>query len=251
VDKSAYVQARAAWPGVELDPERFAHHVSERDTGQALHLDDLYLACACLGGDRAALDAFEHAFGPAIRQSLSRLDLSDAERNDLAQALRIKLFVDRALESYSGRGALHGFVRSAATRAAIDLTRRRKERPEEDEILGALPATDDAELDIIRRKFSTEFRAAFSATLATLTGEERAILAQHHIDGLSIDELAKLLDVHRATVARRIVKLRETLLMGTRERLLEKLNVDDETLESLWRVAASRLDVSVFRLLRS
>lgn len=254
--RRAYEQAQSAWPGVALDLAAFAEHVLARVDAEAalaaVHTGDLYLACACLRGDRAALEAFERAFGPPIRQSLARFDLSDAERSDLLQTLRVRLFVERALERYTGHGALHGFLRSAATRAGIDALRRRRERPdEEDEILGQLPATDDAELDLIRRKFSAEFRAAFSATLAGLAAEDRAILAQHYIDGLSIDELAALLQIHRATAARRIVKLRETLLTGTKERLQATLSLDSESLESLWRVAASRVHLSVFRMLRS
>ncbi len=214
----------------------------------AAQTNDLYLACACLRGDRAALDAFERVTADVVGQSLAKFDFSDAEKQDIAQSLRVLFFIKRSLDGYSGRGALRGWVRSAATRAALDAKDARKLRPDdEDEILGRLPATGDLELDLIKQKFNAEFKAAFGATIASLAPDDRTILAQHYVDDLSIDQLAAVLGVHRATVARRVAKLRETLLTSTKERLQALLKVDAETLASLMRVASSRLHVSVFR----
>ena len=242
--------ARMAWPGVEIPPEEIRVYATER-SAEGAHLADLYLACACLRGDRSALETFERVFTDVIGATLSRFDLSRAEREDVVQTLRIGFFVKRKLASYSGRGPLRGWVRSATTRAALDVVGARKLRPDRDaEILDGLPSTGDPELDLIRERFATEFRAAFAETLRALDPEDRMVLAQHYVDDLSIDQLAVILGVHRATAARRIVKLREELLHGTRKRLEQHLHVDRRALDSLMRLAASRLQVSVFRLLR-
>lgn len=255
--KLAHARARAAWPGVELAEEAFRAGVSARhasaETGElaGVQTDDLYLALACLAGARAALDAFEGTLGPVIDATLSRLSLTEPERADVKQGLRVAFFVKKTLEGYSGRGTLRGFVRSAATRAALDLLRTRKRRPDdEDDILGRLPATGDPELDLLRGRFVTEFRDAFAAALADLDAADRTVLAQHYVDDLTIDQLAAVLGIHRATAARRVARVRALLLEGTRARLRAKLDVDGEAFESLMRLAGSRLHVSVFRLLR-
>lgn len=257
--EEAYARAAAAWPGVTLPRPRFFEHLTSRlpagapvrDAVAAVQAGDLYLACACLSGDPAALDAFEHTYRDVIAVSLARLKLPAADRDDIAQNLRVAFFLKKTLAGYSGRGALRGWIRSAATRAAIDLVDSRKRRPDdEEEILGALPTTGNVELDLVRRRFGAAFRAAFAESLAALTAGDRLILAQHYVDDLSIDQLAAVLGVHRATAARRVARLREALLEGTRKRLTHALHIDPVTFDSLMRDAGSQLDVSVFRLLR-
>ncbi len=256
--EALHTRARAAWPGVNVALERFAAYLRERlpegageDALGEMFTDDLYLACACLDGDRAALEAFERAMFDAAGFSMARFDLGEAERKDLAQSLRLNFFARKAIARYSGRGALRGWVRSAATRAALDLVAARKQRPDnEDEILGALPALGDPELHLLRERFAAQFKEAFAATMAALEAEDRALLAQHYVDGLTIDQLAVVLGVHRATAARRIVRVRALLLDGTRERLERTLDIDTRAFDSLMRLAQSRLHISVFRLLR-
>jgi RNA polymerase sigma-70 factor (ECF subfamily) len=246
---SAYQQARAAWPTVLLDEATFEAHLAAR--AGATQTDDLYLACACLRGDPAALTAFDRTFAATIAQALAKYRLSDAERDDIGQKLRLLFFVQRQLEGYSGRGALGGWVRAAATREALQELRRRKQRPDdEDLILGRLPATGDVELDLIRGSFKESFKSAFTDALAGLDADDRSLLALHYVDDLSIDELARVLGLHRATAARRVAKVRDTLLAGTRDRLHERLQVGNETLDTLMREISSQLHVSVFKLLK-
>jgi RNA polymerase sigma-70 factor (ECF subfamily) len=259
--EGALAQARAAWPGVRLADEPFGAHLGAKLAGSdaptlaaalaAVQVDDLFLACACLAGDPGALAAFDRAMAGPIAQAAAEFRLATDEAAELTQGLRVTFVVKRSLAGYSGRGPLRGWVRASAHRAALHLVEKRARRPDdEDDILGALPATGDVELDAMRRRFSAEFRTAFTEAVAALAPADRTLLAQHYVDDLSIDQLAVVLGVHRATAARRIVKLREDLLEGTRTRLRGLLAVDVETLESLMRVAASRLDVSVFRLLK-
>jgi RNA polymerase sigma-70 factor, ECF subfamily len=255
-------RAAAAWPGIGLDPQIFVDHLAARlpqaaslslpAALAAISVEDLYLACACLRGERAALDAFERAYADVFAKSLARFDLSAAEREDLVQSLRVAFFLKKTLAGYSGRGSLRGWVRTACTRSALDFVESRRARPgdDADDILRNLPATGDVELDLVRQRAAAQVHAALSETIAALAPEDRALLAQHYVDELSIDQLALVYNVHRATVARRLVRLREALIGQTKARLREKLDVDGATLESIVRLATSRLDVSVFRMLR-
>lgn len=58
-----------------------------------------------------------------------------------------------------------------------------------------------------------------------MSSDERDLLRQHVLHGRTIDEIGAALGVHRGTAARRIARARETLLKGTRRRLMARLRV--------------------------
>src|SRR5262245_8995676 len=93
--------ARATWPQVRLRPERFAGFVAERfpEDGDGadpqklaqLHGADLYLACACAEGDRAALDALDQGPLSVCAAAAARVDRSPSFADEVKQALRQRL----------------------------------------------------------------------------------------------------------------------------------------------------------------
>src|SRR5262249_28596771 len=108
---------RAAWPKVRLAPERFEAFLAERlprsaDPAQmgGLHAADLYLACACAEGDRAALEALEQGPLAVCAAAAARVDRSPAFADEVTQTLRQRLLSPedgrpRILE-YEGRAPL-------------------------------------------------------------------------------------------------------------------------------------------------
>jgi RNA polymerase sigma-70 factor, ECF subfamily len=82
-----------------------------------------------------------------------------------------------------------------------------------------------------------------------LSDHDRVLLRQHHLDQLTIDELASLHKVHRATAARWIANARASLLSRVRERMIERLSISGGELDSALRLARSQLEVSIHRLL--
>jgi RNA polymerase sigma-70 factor (ECF subfamily) len=257
---SLRARVESSWPGIDVDRAIFYAFLGARvpdegsiaDAVASLHAGDLFLTCACLEGNPAALVAFEHRFAGDIIKALARFRLSSDEEQDLIQSLRVAFFVNKALAKYSGRGQLRAWVRATAVRTALNVIAARKPHDDRaEEVLGSLPATGDAELDLIRRRFRAEFGTAFAAAVASLDATERGLLAQHYVDGLTIDQLGEYLRVNRATVARRIAQLRATLLERTRKTLMRALDIDRGALESLMDVARSQLDISVYRLLKA
>src|SRR6185436_8511874 len=71
---------------------------------------------------------------------------------------------------------------------------------------------------LMKDVYRKSFKQAFEEALAALSIHDRLLLRQHFLDGLSIDRMAALHDVHRATAARWIAKLVEKLLVDTRAR---------------------------------
>jgi RNA polymerase sigma-70 factor (ECF subfamily) len=259
--------AREAWPALALTDVAFVGYLAGRlspdielATALAeLRAADLFLACGCARGDAAAMTAFETGYFNEIRHGYGRLKPSGASLEDVEQLLRLKLFVadgDRPakISSYSGRGDLRSWLRVIVVRALVDLGRDGRRRgPElavEPDELFALPSPDeDPELAYLKEHYRQEFRAAFFAALAGRTPRERNLLRQRFVHGLTVDQIAPLYRVHRATAARWVGKARSDLLAGTRRELRARLRVGRSELESIMRLIQSQLDVSLSRVL--
>ncbi len=247
-----YEGARRAWPRIELERALFERHVEERTPpggdATALHAPDLYLACACAQGDEQAIEEFERRYMREVGSFLARSNASPQFVDDVRQLLRERLFVDGRIERYSGRAPLGSWLRVVTLRVAADLRRAGKPNVELDEAVPA--AAIDPELDVIRRRYGDEFRAALRGALAGLGREDRSVLRLFYIDGLNIERIGALLRLSRATIGRRMVALRARVLKDTHRLLAERLHATPKELESLLRCVRSDLAMSLSVLLR-
>jgi RNA polymerase sigma-70 factor (ECF subfamily) len=255
--------ARRAWPEVQVDDARFVAHVArslpDEDTADALaklHATDIYLALACGMGDVRAIAEFEKRFIVDVPDALAHL-AAKAQPDEVVQVLRAKLLVaeegrEPKILDYSGRGPLAGWLRIAAIRTALDLARRRaNERTSSsaDALLDVPAAVEDPELEHIRARHRADFKRAFEEALRSISKEDRNILRLHLVDGLNIDEIGTIFQVHRATAARWIARCRERVHDETRRILTERLRIGDSELRSILGIVRSQLDLSINRLL--
>lgn len=256
--------ARAAWPGVEISPDAFARHLARHTPAdlpieralEGMHTDDLYLACACALGDSNALLAFEQHCLQTVAAAISGFRASSDLIDEVKQRVRDRTLVSAdgapKIASFSGRGDLRSWVRVMAVREAIDLMRRsNREAPlEDDSLLHALVTPGDPALEHVKTRYREEFQQAFSAALRGLSARDQTLLRQTVIDGITIDRLAALHHVHRATAARWVDNARRALRTATRERLAARLRVTGSELDSILRLIRSRLDVTLRWLVR-
>jgi RNA polymerase sigma-70 factor, ECF subfamily len=244
----AIAASRAAWPGVEVADEVFAAYVAERVEGPLVSIctSDLYLACAIGRGDATALRAFEAQL-EHVAAAIAHLDGGSALVGDVTQAVRERVLASGAggkakIFDYRGRGDLRGWLRVVAVREALQLMRaRRRETPISDDLATKLEAEEPALATEERRVY----REAFTAALATLSPRDRNLLRQQYIYGATIDELGALYAVHRATVARWIAQIRDTLLRRTRQHISEALRLTGADLESAMGRIGDHLDYSL------
>jgi RNA polymerase sigma-70 factor (ECF subfamily) len=251
-----------AWPAIAREDRAFAAFLGAR-AGAAepaaalaeMHVEDLYLAFGCLRGDREALVAFDTEMATPIRVALSKLDVADALKQDSAQTVRERLFVgtpDREprIADYSGRGQLKRWVQAAVVRACLDQVRAHKrEVPLDGErAAGMLPAADAGpELEHFRRVYGEVFQRAFEAAIGSLDDRQRTVLRHHLVDGMTIDDIGALYDVHRTTAFRWIERARETLVERTRDEMMARLDVAQPEVDSILRVIRSQVHLSVQR----
>lgn len=250
-------KARAAWPGLEVSAPCFVRYLGERLPSQAepvaalrrMATADLYLCCACAQGRTNALARFDQHFLTLI-PALQRMDPSPAFQDEVRQRIREKLFVDQRLKEYAGRGKLEGWVQVLALRVGLDLRRSAARRGEE-RLDQALVGEADPELSYLYAHYQEEFRAAFSAALAALSDDGRALLRLYYVDGVTSERIGALLKVSRPTVSRLLAKLREEIFATTRQHLQARLRISTAEFESLLRLVRSRLDLSISSLLGS
>ncbi len=252
--RGLWEEGARAWPELELAPEAFVRYLAacgaasitgrSADLFAGVRTTDLYLAAACAARVRGAVEAFDRAHLRRLGAALARLRPSPELLDEVRQVLREKLFVGKdgarpKIAEYDGRAALASWVRVIAVRAAIDIGRRRKvaaAAPEE----GSEPRTGDPEIEHLRRRYQHAFDEAFRGAVEDLRPELREVLRLHFIEGMTLNQLAVRLGVHRATVARRIATGREAVAGDARRRLRAALGASEDELESLTRVMRSQ-----------
>jgi RNA polymerase sigma-70 factor (ECF subfamily) len=112
----------------------------------------------------------------------------------------------------------------------------------DDELAELIGSEDDPEVAYLKRLYREEFKRAFHAAVDALDARDRLLLRQHALDGLSIDQLATLNGVHRATVARWVAAAREALLAATQQQMVRRLRLSRSELASVMRLIRSQLD---------
>ncbi len=255
--------AAAAWPGVEVPAAALAGAIGARlaaaeppPLGPEL-ARELHLALGCAAGDAAAIAAFDARYLDVVGPALAHLKLPAATVEDVRAAVRDKLLLPgpdgpARVIAYAGLGRLRGLVQVSAVRTALSLLRATgRERPLGDDGAGAaVPALDPAvDLALIRAEYRAAFTAAFGAAVAALDRRDRNLLRLHWLGGVTLEALAAMYDVHRATIVRWLAAARAAVMKGTQARLREALGGDADEVTEVIAMVGSQLDISVGRLL--
>lgn len=222
----------------------------------AIAAADLYLAYGCACGDRTALAAYDELVAPILARLAQRWRHTRIDASELAQALRVRLFVGGGdglprIAQYRGEGSLAQWLRIAAARLVVDLSRRQRTRFEAqgcDELLLARIAQDDGpDLAFLKAEYRQAFRAAFARAFAALDDDQRTLLRLRFLDGLQLDEIARIAGVHRVTVSKTLARLRDRLTAALFDDLAETLRGEDPV--AALALIRSRLSLSFDGLL--
>lgn len=190
---------------------------------RSLQLADLALAQACALGLEAAWQKFIALYRDRLTKAAIAITRSVSLGEELSDSLYAELYglAERdglrrsPLAGYSGRGSLMGWLRTTLAQRQVDSYRRtRRETAIEDQDFAAEPAAsapDPKKLDHLGR--------AVSSALAELDAESRFLLSAYFLDQRTLLEIARLLQVHEATVSRRIKRLTGSV----HKRLLKEL----------------------------
>jgi RNA polymerase sigma-70 factor, ECF subfamily len=149
---------------------------------------------------------------------------------DVSQEVFIK--VHRYLGSFQGTSSFYTWLYRITVNLSIDFIRKRGKRDmvdyddmlqrrEPDDIEARITPTflDTNPLKAIDR---IELRKQISKAFETLTEKHRAVLLLREVEGLSYDEIARTLKVHKGTVMSRLHHARKNLQHALHEYLLER-----------------------------
>jgi RNA polymerase sigma-70 factor (ECF subfamily) len=218
---------------------------------------DLWLAHACGAGDGRAIKTFMVRYAADVRRALRGVRIAAMDVDDLAQEMARRMFAgDKPkIAEYSGRGDLRAWVRIVAMRLALDFVRVKKSSEHaagDDRRLGALEAADKDAPDqaYFRRLYRKEVSEAITVAASELDVEARNALREHYVHGLSIDQIAAVHGIHRATAARRVQRARETLVSCVREILDRDHGLRGKDLASVMGLVRSQLHLSMDRVFR-
>jgi RNA polymerase sigma-70 factor, ECF subfamily len=191
------VSAVGSLPGVlwaVRRPDRTAAHAPVVDR-------DEDLVRRATGGDRQAFDDLYRRHVDAIWRRLGRLIGPDPDREDLVQHIFLEVF--RGLDRFRGEAAFSTFLHRVMLNTAFDHLKRRGRRP---------PSVSPEQLaDVHDQAASPETRAVqrerlavTSALLDRLKPKKRIAFVLRVVEGLSLEEVAILVDATPAAVAQRV-----------------------------------------------
>ncbi len=132
---------------------------------------------------------------------------------DVTQDTMLKAWL--ALPTFRGDSSMRGWVMRIAHNTAISTLRSR--RAYVTDPVDLPEATDEPQRLPEQRLEDSQVRSDFEEALDTLDDLSRSVVVLREIEGLSYDEIARLLDVPLPTVKTRLLRARRKLASALRE----------------------------------
>ena len=253
-------RAQTAYPKFGLPDEVFVAHLatcgaSVLDVLESPHVEDLYLACAALAGNNAAVGRLQSDAKPILKRHLTRIPGGKVFSDEVEQQLWRSLLVGSGdgpkLASYAGRGAIVRWIAVSGQRIALMILRheRVEARVRQEAAAQRNLVSDDPELRAIKARFREQLQAALDGALEGLDDREKTIYRMHLVDDLPIVHIAKVYGVHHATILRWLSSARERIVDDAKRRLRATLPVSSEEFDSIVRLLVSQLELNASKML--
>ncbi|MBQ3390916.1 MAG: sigma-70 family RNA polymerase sigma factor [Clostridia bacterium] len=182
---------------------------------------DADIVQAVLEGEIDAFEVLVQRYQKKVYNTVLRLAGHAAEAEDLSQEVFLKLY--RGLSSFRGESSFSTYLYRIAANTAIDALRRASpqaislsaEDEEGEPYELALSDGEPLPLELLEREERT---AAIREAIDALPPHHRAVIVLREIEGMSYQEIARVLSVEEGTVKSRINRaragLRELLFRG-------------------------------------
>lgn len=231
----------------ELLLERFSRGPAEPDPGgraSRLCLNDLYLAVACSHGDDEAWREFRERYFEYIRAFTKRFVHGRAAA-DVADDVIADLWQRGRLAQFDGRSTLRTWLGAVAAHAAINAGKveRRVAALEPEAMAQAsrgAPSVDTIE----DREAHRVFAGLVGHALAELGPEEKLLLLLYYEQKLTLDQMEGVLGASKATLSRRLDRLRQALRHSIETAARRDLRVSAEALRERLDYARLELDLA-------
>jgi RNA polymerase sigma-70 factor (ECF subfamily) len=225
----------------------------------ALHVEDLALACACAQGSDAAWEHFIREYRPGLYRAADAIDSTGGSR-DLADSLYGELFGldvrDGERRShfryFHGRSSLATWLRAVLSQRHVDRLRsvRRQEPLPEDEAPGAIAAPRQ-EVDPARDNYVSLLRSAMTAAVAALAPRDRLRLRCYYAQDLTLVQIGRMLKESEATASRHLSRARREVRAAVERDLRAQQLTDVQIADCFAAVVSDPAYLDVEKLLGS
>lgn len=201
----------------------------------ALHLEDLALACACAAGDEDAWEHFVLEQRPLLYRAADALEPGGGAR-DLADSLYAELFGLRDHEGerqslfrfFHGRSSLTTWLRAVLAQRYVDrlrANRRLDELPAEDSLEALRAHTPAVQRE--RYRHVDLIRQTLARAMANLPARDRLRLACYYAQDLTLAQTGRVLGEHEATCSRHLARTRKVIRAEVERQLRTEHGLSD------------------------
>jgi RNA polymerase sigma-70 factor (ECF subfamily) len=178
--------------------------------------DESLLVAAAREGDPAAFDQLVRRYQERIYATVYHMTANHEDANDLVQDSFIKAF--QALKSFKGGSSFYTWVYRIAVNKTINFLKQRKNRQHLS--LNDLDLNAEHDPDLValvsertpRRDANlSELQEKLNEAMMKLSDSHRLVVTLHDVQGLSHDEVAKIMDCNIGTVRSRLFYARQQL----------------------------------------
>ena len=188
----------------------------EETSSEPAPVEEMVLVKHARQGDLAAYDQLVKRYQERIYATVYHMTSNHEDANDLAQEAFIKAF--HALKSFKGGSSFYTWVYRIAVNKTINFLKQRKNKAhlslddldfnaEHDPDLIALISDKTPRRDINL----AELQQKLNEAMQKLSEPHRLVVALHDIQGLSHEEIAKIMDCNIGTVRSRLFYARQQL----------------------------------------
>lgn len=237
-----------------LDPDVKANASQREAFWRRLYLADLALAHACALGREGAWQLFLARYRSPLTDAAIALVHSSSLGEELAAGLYSELYglTERdgqrwsPLSTYSGRGSLLGWLRAMLAQRRVNHYRK----THRESALDNIEVAAEPSVPLPEQRSMTILESAVESVMADLASEERFLLSAYYLDSHTLLEISRVLQVHEATVSRKLKRLTEQV----RKRLLKTLQtrgLSRRAADDLLGADPRDLDVNLRKLLQT
>jgi RNA polymerase sigma-70 factor (ECF subfamily) len=184
--------------------------------------EDRDVIARAVAGDRDAFGALVQKHEGRILSVLTGMLRDHEAAREVAQEVFLKAF--RSIGDFKGDASFYTWAYRIAINLAIDRQRSEQRRPLSLVVRPAVGREGDAEPDLVERQqdmhpsadpFEStkdgELRDRVQQAIADLTPDHRAVILLREVEGLSYDEISKVLQCSKGTVMSRLHYARKKL----------------------------------------
>ncbi len=186
------------------------------DSEPIVPVDEKALVRRAREGDLEAYNQLMRCYQERIYATIYHMTANHEDANDLAQESFIKAF--QALKSFKGSSSFYTWLYRIAVNKTINFLKRRKNRIHLS--LNNLDLNAEHDPDLIalisdrtprREADLSELQEKLNAALLKLSEHHRLVVVLHDVQGLSHDEIAKVMNCNIGTVRSRLFYARQQL----------------------------------------